>query len=286
LYNKKNSKLLQVASCNFGVQFLVMYKYIFLLLITAASCKAAKQAITPIAQPATVVNGKLFASVFQQRAAEYKALCFQAYNLARLRLNEQLAIGAKPKAIITDIDETVLDNSPYAVHQALLGRDYDQDSWYEWTAKAEADTVAGAPSFLKYASSKGVTIFYITNRNEKERAATLKNLQKYNLPNADDPHLILRTDVSSKETRRQQVMANYDVVLLLGDNLADFSPLFDKKPLEERDQNARSIAGSFGNRFIVLPNPGYGDWESALYGYKALTLSQKDSAIRSSVKSY
>jgi 5'-nucleotidase (lipoprotein e(P4) family) len=257
-----------------------------MLMVISASCTATKHPSPPVVQPAAVVNGKLFAAAFQQRAAEYKALCFQAYNIARLRLDELSSTGSKRRAIITDIDETILDNSPNAVHQALLGKDYDQSAWYEWTTRADADTVPGAPSFLKYASSKGIAVFYITNRNEKERAVTLKNLQKYDLPNADDAHLVLRNDISSKEARRQQVMANYDVVLLLGDNLADFSALFDKKTIGERDQNTTSMAGSFGSRFIVLPNPGYGDWETAIYGYKALTLSQKDSAIRASLKTY
>ena len=272
--------------CNFDILTEVMQKYFFVLLLTFVSCTATKHAAAPIMQPAVVTNGKLFASIFQQHAAEYKALCFQAYNLARLRLDEQMQPGSKPKAIITDIDETVLDNSPYAVHQALQGKDYDQNAWYEWTARAEADTVPGAPSFLKYASSKGVEVFYITNRHEKERAVTLKNLQRYNLPNTDNAHLFLRTDASSKESRRQLVMANFEVVLLLGDNLADFSTLFDKKTLEEREQNTRMVAASFGSRFIVLPNPGYGDWVSALYHYDGLTVAQKDSVIRSMVRNY
>ena len=61
----------------------------------------------------------------------------------------------------------------------------------------------GALSFLKYASSKGIEIFYVTNRSEKERDVTLKNLQKFNFPNADDAHLFPSTGTSSKEERRQ-----------------------------------------------------------------------------------
>src|SRR5205085_7422481 len=102
---------------------------------------------------------------------------------AHLRLDQALQKkGAKPLALITDIDETVLDNSDYDVHQAINGRDYDQNAWYEWTSRGEADTVPGAPSFLKYAASKGVTVFYITNRDEQERPDTMKNLKQYGLP--------------------------------------------------------------------------------------------------------
>ena len=223
-----------------------------------------------------------------QRAAEYHALCLQAYNIARFRLNEFVLLSAssKPKAIITDIDETILDNSAEEVHHDLQGKGFDPTEWAQWTAMAAADTVPGAFSFLKYAASKGVEVFYITNRDEKDREGTLKNLQKFDFPNADNAHLIVRQNVSSKEARRQQVMADHDVVLLLGDNLSDFSALWDKKTVDERLQNVQQQSAMFGSRFIVLPNPVYGDWESAMYQYKSLTPPQKDSAMKSWLKNY
>lgn len=71
-------------------------------------------------------------------------------------------------------------------------------------------------------------------------------------------------------------MKQFDVVLFIGDNLADFSDLFDKKTMEDRNATTRRIANEFGDRFIILPNPVYGDWESALYQYNSkLTLAQK-----------
>ena len=168
-------------------------------------------------------GGKVWASLYQQRAAEYKALCFQAYNIARLRLDEALKHkGKKPLAVITDVDETLLDNSPYDAARAVKDKDYEPAGWKAWTAKGIADTVPGAPSFFKYAASKGVTVFYVTNRDEDEREGTTKNLKLYNLPNADKAHVILRQTVSSKEARRQQILKNYNVVLYCGDNLPDF----------------------------------------------------------------
>lgn len=265
-------------------------KRIFVVLLPFfAACTAQKQLAPNSTNANVVVNGKLFTSAYQQRAAEYKALCFQAFNIAHLRLDQMVQSGsAKPRAIITDIDETILDNSAYEVHQTLQGKDYESASWYEWTAKGAADTVPGAPAFLKYAASHGVEIFYITNREEKERSGTMQNLVKFNLPNADNLHLIPRqpNTSSSKESRRQDVLKNYNVLMLLGDNLADFSSLFDKKSEEERLQNTNSVAEEFGARFIVLPNPVYGDWESAIYKYGRLTQAQKDSVIKASVKGY
>ena len=233
-----------------------------------------------------VANGKLFATIFQQRSAEYRALCFQAYNIARLRLDNYKASTNKPKAIITDIDETILDNSPYEAHQVLQGKDYEPASWSEWTAKGSADTMPGAASFFKYAASQGVTIFYITNRDDKEKESTIRNLKMFNMPNADDAHYLGKQNISSKEARRQSVLSTHEIVMLLGDNLADFSSLFDKKPEDERLRNTNFSAPDFGNRFIVLPNPVYGDWESAMYNYGRYTIAQKDSVMKSLIKAF
>ena len=73
----------------------------------------------------------------------------------------------------------------------------------------------------------------------------------------------------------------------MGDNLNDLSNLFEKKNPDERMKVADSFAAEFGNRFIVLPNPVYGDWESSLYHYNySLTPAQKDSVLRASLSSY
>jgi 5'-nucleotidase (lipoprotein e(P4) family) len=263
-----------------------MKKLPLALILLLVACSSTKQLANKQPAPGMVVDGKLFTVFFMQQAAEYRALCLQAYNVARLRV-DQLTPGDRPLAIVTDIDETVLDNSAYAVHQGLLGRDYDQKSWFEWTAMGEADTIAGAPSFLKYAASRNISIFYITNRDENEREGTLKNLRRFGLPNADNEHLLLKTTTSGKEARRSAVMQKFNIVLLIGDNLSDMSALFDKKTNAERNAHVASMASIFGDRFIVLPNPNYGDWESAAYRYKYdLTPAQKDSVIRSLLKGY
>ncbi|GAA4330110.1 5'-nucleotidase, lipoprotein e(P4) family [Mucilaginibacter gynuensis] len=253
-----------------------------------AACAPAKKVSTV----STANNGKVWSSLWQQRSVEYKALCFQAYNIARLRLDEALKNppAGKPLAVVTDIDETVLDNSPYDAARAIANLDYDAKTWKEWTAKAIADTVPGAPAFFKYAASKGVTVFYITNRDEDERENTLKNLRLYNLPNADNAHLQLKQGASSKEARRNEVLKTHQIVLLCGDNLPDFDVLYDnhkENPITEqnRDEVTAKLLKDFGSRYIVLPNPSYGDWEGALYQFNyGLKPAQKDSVIKAKLK--
>jgi len=263
--------------------------YLPVLFIALLGCTSQKNITAPLSQNSQLVpDGKLWSSLFQQKAAEYKALCFQAYNIAKLRLDEALLMpSSKPKAIVTDIDETFLDNSQFSVHQALTGKDYEAAAWTEWTAKAAADTIAGALSFFKYAASKNVQVFYITNREEKDKAGTIENMRRYNFPFVDNDHVIVRTTTSGKEARRQTVAANYEIVLFLGDNLSDFSSVFDKKTTAERTNNVGLLAAEFGKKFIVLPNANYGGWEEAIYGNSYnLNFTQKDSAIKANLKNY
>lgn len=266
-----------------------MKKFCVAILLFCVSCSSARVTITNIKSPdPTIVDGKLFATAWQQRSAEYKALCYQAFNIAKLRIEQSnQERSPKPKAIMTDIDETILNNSPYEVHQLLQGKDYDDASWKQWTSKGIADTMPGALHFLQYASAAGIEIFYVTNRDQSEREGTLANLKRYNFPNADNDHLLLKDNTSSKEERKNTIAETHTIILLMGDNMNDLSYLFEKKNPDERSKVVDHFADDFGNRFIVLPNPVYGDWEFSLYRYNySLSPSQKDSVIRKSLETY
>lgn len=257
-------------------------------IVMAACTPKVQKAGNPTVATNLVPDGKLWSSLFQQQSAEYKALCLQAFNIAQLRVDQAVQQSySKPLAIVTDIDETFLDNSPYAVHRALQGKDYSADTWSKWTAKGIADTLSGALTFFKYASSKKISIYYITNRDEQERAGTLANLQRFGFPDADNSHLILRQGSSSKESRRQQVAQTHEIILLMGDNLSDFSMLFDKQSTAQRAANVQQLKNEFGKKFIIFPNANYGGWEDAIYGNThTLTPAQKDSAIKANLKGY
>ena len=98
---------------------------------------------------------------------------------------------------------------------------------------------------------------------------------------------MLKGTTSDKEARRLEVLKNYDVIIYMGDNLADFSKIFNKKPQTERNELVDQNADQFGKRFIMLPNSGYGDWESALKGYNyQLTPSEKDQVILENLRGY
>lgn len=235
------------------------------------------------------LNGKVYSALWQQNSAEFKALCYQAYNLATQIVTKKASMNhLRPIAIITDLDETVLDNSPYAVAQALKGEEYDSKTWTEWVNKVEATAYPGSVEFFNYAASKNVHIFYVSNRSDyNEKEATIANLKKLGFPFADEEHVLLKGDSSDKETRRQQILKDYEVFMYLGDNLIDFDEVFNDTTQEERNALVDQMSDYFGRSFIVLPNSGYGDWEGALPGYDfGGSVEEKDRAILNHVKGY
>lgn len=230
--------------------------------------------------------------VWQQNAAEYRALCYQAFNLAKLRLDyflENLEDTQKKPALISDIDETLLDNSPYNAKMIERDVDYNQEEWKEWTDLAEAKAIPGAVEFFNYAKSRGVEIFYVTNRHISEKETTIKNMEVAGFPSASTENLFLRDETSSKSSRFEKVQEYHNVLLYLGDNLSDFkSDEFRINSSEKRNHLVDKLKDDFGNKFIVLPNPMYGDWETrGIYeGSYEWTDAQKDSLRRSKLKMY
>ena len=104
---------------------------------------------------ATPSSPKLLSVIWQQQSAEYRALCYQAFNIAKWRLEKTKIKRRHKYAIITDIDETVLDNSYYEADNIRQNKEFAKDSWKGWTDKAKATPVPGALEFLQMAKKKG-----------------------------------------------------------------------------------------------------------------------------------
>lgn len=218
-----------------------------------------------------------------QTSGEAKALYYQGYNIGKLRLDEFLRKQPKNKAlkpaIVLDLDETVIDNSPNQARNVIKGKT-DPLNWNAWINRAEAKALPGAIDFLKYADSKGVAIYYISNRNETQKEATIKNLLSVGVPQADAEHVLLQQPGErGKETRRQQVAGTHEIVLLFGDNLGDFSG-FDNLSVSGRIQAVDRHKDEFGRKLIVFPNPMYGDWEGAIYHYDYRKSDEEKARLR------
>ena len=246
-----------------------MRKYIILLISVVLAGCAGK----PGPEKAVFASDhpQAMATLYNHFAAEYRALAYQAFNIATERLDAIRAEApADSLAIVVDIDETLIDNSP---HQALV---ILHDSaypymWNEWCNLARASAVPGAVEFLQHADAAGFGIFYISNRKDRYvREATRRNLDSLGFPQTGEEHFLLRPERSAgnpnpsdKQARRDAVGAmGYRIVLLVGDNLGDFYS--DESGFVARREQVDSQRDAFGHTFIILPNAMYGNWPASL----------------------
>ncbi len=243
----------------------------------------------PAAAPtnANPPHDNLNAVAWVQTSVEYRALSEQTYRAAADHLDAALkeknwdalvpeergnaATGLKP-AVVMDVDETVLDNSPYQARLVRDGADYDEVTWAQWVAEKKAKPVPGVVDFAKAANAKGVTILYISNRAEHLKDATLANLKAVGLPVADDSVFLgLGTFVenceqngSEKNCRRRLAGQKYRVLMQFGDQIGDFVEVVSNTRAD-RDALYGEYHDWFGERWWMLPNPTYGSWEPALF---------------------
>lgn len=228
--------------------------------------------------------------LWTQTSGEWTALSYQAFALARLNLDRDLRVNRRnrmKRAVIVDVDETVLDNSPYQAMLVKTRTAYESQSWHAWCEKAEAAAIPGAVEFLRYAHSRGARVFYVSNRRAAEKQCTVQNLKKMGFPDVSDETVLVRTDVSSKQPRRDAVAKRHRVVLLIGDNLNDFAEIFEKsKTIDSRLAATNQNKTNFGTRFIVIPNVMYGAWEEAMYGEGPKTEEQKAEKRRTTLKDF
>ena len=257
----------------------------FLATIFSIYFAASSRAQQAQPAPSADLDYQIGAILYQQKAAEYRALTYQAFNLARWQLDTDFdkknikklpkADRKMPRAIVVDIDETVLDNSPANALGVKFRKPFNISDWYVWGEMRKAKPVPGAVDFLNYAVSKGVKIFYVSNRDEVQKQATIDNLKSVGFTDISPENVELRQKDSTKEPRRLAIAAKYRIVMLLGDNLDDFSNVFERKSVIERFSEVDKARELWGKRFIVLPNAMYGTWESAIYNYERLTETQK-----------
>ncbi|TCN55411.1 5'-nucleotidase, lipoprotein e(P4) family [Flavobacterium circumlabens] len=245
-----------------------------------------------IAQDSVVYKSESQVTVFpvlwQQTSAEYRALCYQAFNFATLRLNEipKKEIKKGNLAIITDLDETILDNSYVGAQLIKENKQMSDAEWNRWTNASKTTEVPGAVAFLQEASKKGITIFYISNRDTASVKTTLIDLKNLQLPNADAEHCLFKSNTSSKEVRRMAIEKEYKIVMLLGDNLNDFKNTFEKKSIADRFIATDAEQELWGKKFIVLPNATYGEWVSTLYNHEHKSDEEKEKIRRELLKGY
>ena len=262
--------------------------------LLAAACQPVRDP-APTAAPvvatapasAVPADDNLNAVLWVQRSAEYRAAAAQTYRAATGHLDAALkqadwdalvpeergnpAGGLKP-AVILDIDETVLDYSPYQARLVRDGAEYSDPTWDAWVEERKAKALPGVVEFARAANARGITLVYISNRAVHLKQATLENLRSEGLPVADDGVFLglgtvvadCEQDGSEKDCRRQLAGRQYRVLMQFGDQLGDFARIHDNSPAGRQALLDR-YEGWFGERWWMLPNPTYGSWEPALF---------------------
>lgn len=252
-------------------------------LVTLACTSTPTPMATPAAAPCAPGNAIVNAVLWVQSSAEYQAAALGTYANARHALDAALAdpnwsamegqtsAANLPPAVILDLDETAIDNTVVEARFIGKGKTFDDDVWKQWVDESAAGPVPGVPEFLAYAASKGVTPFYITNRDfDPEGPGTQANVEKLGYPmSKTDDSLLLRGErpewKSDKGTRREHVAQRYRVLLVIGDDLNDFANARELN-VADRDQLIARTTPWWGTRWFMIPNPMYGSWERAVIG--------------------
>jgi 5'-nucleotidase (lipoprotein e(P4) family) len=264
------------------------------LFLLAGCASAPRQAPPPAVAPsvppvavATPADDNLNAVAWSQTAIEHDLIFRQTYRDAQSRLLAALKDrrwDALPKddrvapirglqpAVVLDIDETVLDNSPYQARLIRSGGEFNEADWAAWCKEKKAHALPGAVAFTQFAARHGIAVIYVSNRARDLDAATLANLREAGLPvSGPQAFLGLGTFVrgceqigSEKSCRRQLISRHYRVLMQFGDQIGDFVTVLANNAVG-RERAMAPYSAWIGTRWFVLPNPTYGSWEPALF---------------------
>jgi acid phosphatase len=267
-----------------------------LLLASLAACDTLPQragttpsgvTVAGTAQAGPAANDNLNAIAWMQTSVEIRLIAGQTWRGALVQLDKAIKTpgwdaltkedrltpaAGLPKAVIVDIDETMLDNTPYGARLVRDGRSHDEAAFSQWVNEASAKPVPGALEFAKAANARGVTIFYISNRTADQAGPTVDNLRKAGFPIKDASQYLgkntplggCQNSGSDKGCRRQLVGRTHRVLMQFGDQLGDLVSIASNTPAG-REQAVRPYLGWVGERWFMLPNPSYGSWEPALF---------------------
>ena len=244
----------------------------------------ADSAPSPTIATSSAAHDGLDATLWLQTSAEFQATTWQTFQIASLRLEQALSdpqwtaaleqdpakMADLPPAIIVDVDETILDNSPFQARLVAENLTYGPETWDSWVLQSSAVALKGAKEFLHHADSLGVTIFYVTNRDAPHEPATRRNLEREKMPIDSSRDVVLMKGEngwpSDKTTRRQLIAESHRILLLLGDDLNDFVSGAKTRAPEPRRELVEQHRLMWGTKWFLFANPTYGSWRDSLHG--------------------
>lgn len=157
------------------------------------------------------------------KTEEYKKLFAEAVDDGRKACEKYLKDNpnASDMCIVSDIDETVLDNREHFSNV----KTFDWDKFVKWVCEAKAPSLKPTAELLDWARKKGFAIFFVTGRPEELRSATIRNLVKNGI--AYDglylrPQNDKRSAIEIKTAYRKEIEAmGFKVIVNIGDQVSD-----------------------------------------------------------------
>jgi 5'-nucleotidase (lipoprotein e(P4) family) len=221
--------------------------------------------------------------LWRQASGEYRAVCLQTYKQALEAVRQyDPASASKPPAIVADLDETVLDNGRFHAYSRISGRPFSQERWDEWVRESVDPTrayrvgaVPGAVDFINavLGMEKGITMVYVSNRNDYQLEDSQKALRLIGVRNVEQAVFLLKSPgMKTKQSRYREVASRYEIIAMLGDSLGDFMGEIDPATGESEEvtgDNPERYQARWGNQWFMIPNPVYGSWTQPFAGENA-----------------
>ncbi len=260
--------------------------FILSVLLMSTACATTKEVET------SFQHDNMDSTLWFQTSAEYRANAIQTYRMAGMQMDMALNDGgwkamleqkqkaaSLPPAIVLDVDETVLDNSPFQAMMIKTNTTFSSSPWDAWVGLAQAKAVPGAVELINMALDKGIAVVYLTNRECAQRPGsddpcpqvqdTAKNLREVGIKSVDEDLVLLKYGkpewTSEKRSRRLHLADKFRVLMLFGDDFGDFLPNVKKDITpEQRAKLVEKYRANWGKTWFALPNPTYGSWRSIL----------------------
>lgn len=205
------------------------------------------------------------------QSIEFSALCTQVYHNAWDVVKAAAQNETGNWVVVFDVDETVLDNSSYALERVELDSGFTESSWAKWVFRKEATPIPGVKAFVDSVRTlPRAHVAYITDRLFAHEQVTVENLQAHSLFKDGDIMLTKTSREDQKEDRRRCLESGTGrceksgplvMLALFGDNIRDFIPMRGKETAEIYRALTLGEDSRWGKKFFMLPNPTYGSWE-------------------------
>jgi acid phosphatase len=202
-----------------------------------------------LSQPPNVGDAKLAATAYHDSGA-YAADLQQVADDARNWITRRVPQVENP-AVVFDVDETALSNWP-VIQADDYGRFVNGDcelpdgpcGWRAWDLTGQSPAIESTREVFAEAIEQGAAVFFITGRDETQRAATEKNLSDAGYGGYTElvlaptgVHFASAADFKAPQ-RAAIEAAGYTVVANVGDQPSD-------------------LAGGHAQATFLLPNPFY-----------------------------